>query len=255
MYRIAIVDDELIWLREMEKNIRSAMRELEIEDYELRTFQFPLDLSAELHINRHFDLIFLDISFAGGATTLEQTHPLREGLENGLAMASYIRRNYPETRVALVSSHREYVFDGYEVEASYFFVKPPDYNKLKTLLRKDYFKNFAPQKIHLRYTDGSNVFVSVRDIQGVEQYYSKTYVYIDNKRAQVSTSFKQLEEQLPSPPFSRVHQSYIVNFEHVVGMERYKAILNESLNFPISKKNYVAIRESFDHFMLSKVMP
>lgn len=89
----------------------------------------------------------------------------------------------------------------------------------------------------------------------MEQYYAKTQVYYCSRRVQVTNSFKSLEAELPTPPFIRCHQSYLVNLEHVLSLERYTIILSDHSEIPVSKKNFTQIRESYDRFMLSQFMP
>lgn len=213
MYRIAIVDDEVFWRDQLKKEIYSVMKELALGAYTLDEFTGPLALKAALGEGASYDLIFMDVNLDP-----DSSDDIRQSsIQDGLSLTSEIRRSHPRTRVALVSSHREFVFDGYEVEAVQFFVKPAKHEKLLKFIKKDFQKN--------------------------------------RERMQVTNSFRSLAEELPDPPFVRCHQSYIVNFEQVVAMERYRMIMEDKSEFPVSKKNYSEIRKNFDNYMLSKLLP
>lgn len=251
MYRIAIVDDEVFWRDQLKKEIYSVMKELALGAYTLDEFTGPLALKAALGEGASYDLIFMDVNLDP-----DSSDDIRQSsIQDGLSLTSEIRRSHPRTRVALVSSHREFVFDGYEVEAVQFFVKPAKHEKLLKFIKKDFQKNRAPKKIRIRLCEGGELYLPLSEVRGVEQYYAKTYVYRNRERMQVTNSFRSLAEELPDPPFVRCHQSYIVNFEQVVAMERYRMIMEDKSEFPVSKKNYSEIRKNFDDYMLSKLLP
>lgn len=265
MYRIAIIDDEIIWQNTLKDTLRHALDALEIEDYLLDVFSNPESFRRAVDPTKPYDLLFLDINFpsygpygvhSNAAAPAEPAATAEEEADaSGLSLAEELRRTYPHTRIALVSAHQEYVYEGYDVEAVYFFLKPAKLEKLISVIKKDYTRYQQPKKIHLRLSDGDNIFVLIKDIQAVEQYYAKTHVYFNNRRVQVTNSFKSLEDELPNPPFIRCHQSYLVNLEHVVSLERYTITLKDHSEYPVSKKNYSQIRETYDRFMLAQVLP
>ena len=78
----------------------------------------------------------------------------------------------------------------------------------------------------------------------------KDYVIIRNDETRVITlqTMKSLEEKLPSPPFRRVHRSYIVNLEKV------EAVEGNSLEVTVKgQKKLVAIGKSYREELLELI--
>lgn len=195
MYKIAIVDDQTYWLNDLKQAVESCLQQLGIQSYVIEVFKSPAEMRRALVPARPFDLVFLDINFPGepsfsdaasgrkrprgraaaalkaagrtagpadtaaGFSDGSDPKASDEADTSGLSLAAELRRNYPQTRLVLVSSHEEYVYEGYDVEALYFFVKPAKREKLLHVLKKDYERYQQPKKIQLRLSSGNDIYV------------------------------------------------------------------------------------------------
>lgn len=81
--------------------------------FRLRCFSVPVPDSYP------FDLIFLDIDLGG---------------MDGMALARKIRETDSEVPILFLTNHREYVFEGYEVQAFRYLLKPVTEDTLFPLL-------------------------------------------------------------------------------------------------------------------------
>ena len=55
----------------------------------------------------------------------------------------------------------------------------------------------------------------------------------------------ELENQLLEYDFVRVHQSFLVNMDYIVTMQRYQLELSNGKQIPIAKKRYSFVKERF----------
>ena len=62
-------------------------------------------------------------------------------------------------------------------------------------------------------------------------------IYTGNDKHVILVGLKNLEKQLPSPSFARVHKQYIINTNHIVTITTHEVRLNHNLTVPISAVN------------------
>lgn len=110
--RVLIVDDEPTILLTLSYALRS--REVEV------ITASRLEPAEEALSRQHFDLVIVDVRMSGVL-----------GVE-GLELLTYIKRNWPETEVIVMTAYgsEEMVKDTYERGAKYFFNKPVDIEDL-----------------------------------------------------------------------------------------------------------------------------
>ncbi|KMO53858.1 LytR family transcriptional regulator, partial [Lacticaseibacillus rhamnosus] len=114
---IAVIDDQAATREATVKLIRQLAQPSQ-----------PLQVAAYsnaeqfLFAEKPADLLLLDIKLGSGM--------------DGMALAKKIRQHDPETAIAFVSNYDEFVFDGYDVNAIDYILKPLTVAKLKHLIEK-----------------------------------------------------------------------------------------------------------------------
>lgn len=237
MYRIALVDDQLKWRESMAQEIRQSLAKLSIDDYDKNIFDNGSALLSELGRGEHYDIVFTDIY-------LKQ--------ENGLDLAKKIREASPQTRVALFSSTSDYVYEGYDVSAIYYFMKPVDSAKLTSVLGRDYYANHVRQSIRVIETSGDRTVLALRDIFYIEHYYGTTRLLTKDGTIETTQKLSDLMKKLPRSSFLHCQKSFIVNLAHVRSIDRYAFTLVNQTDVPISKLQYLKVRESYEQFLLAQ---
>lgn len=195
MLRIGICDDQT----SARDALRFQLEKLINEDSEQIVYEFSSGNSAAKWLRTHpgeIDLLFLDIEM--------------EGL-NGMETAKMIRTYDQELIIVFVTSYSDYVFDGYQVDALDYIMKPAELERLTNLLsrvRSLIFKQEAAvfvfkntegtfriplAKIHYFYSDKRKVFLVMED---------KEYDFYDK--------LNDIEPELDDE-FVRIHQRYLVN--------------------------------------------
>ncbi|MBC7417842.1 MAG: response regulator transcription factor [Pedobacter sp.] len=165
------------------------------------------------------DLIFLDIQM-----------PELSGIQ-------FLKISGDKCKVILTTAYTEYALAGFDLDAVDYLLKPISYERFYKAVTKaqvllESTKTLEPQlalanpqvanDFMFIKGDAKNRFIKVNytDVLYVEGM--RNYLSIFTKQQEriiVYQTLRALENQLPHPPFYRVHKSYIVSLEHVKMVE------------------------------------
>lgn len=188
-----------------------------------------------------YDAIFLDISMRG---------------QNGMELARQIREKEKDVILVFVTSDASYVFDGYEVGAYRYLMKPVDEKKLWEIL--DYArtqKEVEEENYILVKKDSQSVRVNLKDIIYIEAQKHYVNLCMENKESiNIKTAFTELlqETQEKSDTILLTHRSYAVNIEKVVRIGRTECVLSDSSVIPVSRSFYKEVNEAFIKYHLGR---
>jgi two-component system LytT family response regulator len=191
MIRCLVIDDEPLAQEIMENyiNRHPALQLAGKCSSAIEAFQL-------LH-NQPVDLMFLDIKMPG------------------ISGLDFIRSLKTPPAVIFTTAFSEYAVTGFELDAIDYLLKPITYERFEQSIRKG-MKNHPPEKEERKdYTyfkvSGRLIKVPHNDILYAQSV--KDYILLCTKTGNLLThmTMKYLSELLPSPPFSRIHRSYLVN--------------------------------------------
>jgi two-component system LytT family response regulator len=164
-----------------------------------------LDAMACLRRER-VDLLFLDVQL-----------PRLNGVEFARSLA------HPPG-IVFTTAYPEFAVASYELEAVDYLLKPIAYERfLKSVSR---FTRLAvaatPQPSHTYFkVDGKLVKLAHADIVYAQSMRDYLLLKTDAKSHLTHMTMKHLETLLPSPPFRRVHRSYLVNVDRVTAWSQH----------------------------------
>ena len=188
-----------------------------------------------------YDVIFLDISMRG---------------QNGMELARKIREKEKDVIRVFVTSDASYVFDGYEVGAYRYLMKPVDEKKLWEIL--DYArtqKEVEEENYILVKKDSQSVRINLKDIIYIEAQKHYVNLCMENKESiNIKTAFTELlqETQEKSGIVLATHRSYAVNIEKVVRIGRTECVLTDGSVVPVSRSFYKEVNEAFIKYHLGR---
>lgn len=224
MIRIAVVEDDKgyrdtlnDYLKQYEKESGNKIRTTFFEDGE----DIVEDYSGD------YDIILMDIEMQ---------------FMNGMTAAEKIRKMDEEVVIIFITNMPGYATSGYKVEALDYVLKPLSYFAFYQRIARAVsrmekrIKQYAmiPMKGGMRRMDISRIcYVEVLD-------HDLIYHTLDGN-LQTRGTLKEVEQSLPEERFFRISKGFLVNMEHVEGIQDNDAIVGGD-NIRISrtlKKNFL----------------
>lgn len=195
----------------------------------------PLDAITILNKSQ-VDLVFLDIEM-----------PNLTGIDLVKAV-----ENIPQ--FIFTTAYPQYALDGFNLNATDYLVKPiPFHRFLKAVSRaKEKYElekvssgratsykhqsNEVNSNFIFIKSEYDNIKINTEDIkylQGLKDYI-KIYIKDSNKTVLTLSSFKEIQDKLPSNQFLRVHRSFIVNISFIKSVQKTKIIIDD-IRIPIGE--------------------
>ena len=178
-----------------------------------------------------FDIIFLDVC-------------MRD--MNGMDLAHEIRKYDRNVQIVFVTGKPEYVFEGYEIGAVRFLIKPVDESKFAQAMDAcmEKIREHAEDYLAIRYL-GENIKLSRNDIIYIKVEGHYLQMQTVSKCYEWKASLKEMLTKLDSDRFVMANRSVVVNLEYVNKITREECILENGEAIPVSRGAYGALNEAF----------
>ena len=227
-FNIAICDDE----REQTEKISSVVKawsEKEGHRCELRTFSSSEEFLFEYESDSSYDILLLDVEM---------------GDISGISLAKKIRKENNRAEIIFITSHFEFVGEGYEVDALHYLVKPIPEAKLCEVLSKAAEKlSVEPPSIVIT-CDGETVKLYESEILYAESFLHYIAIHTKDKEYKIKESISLFEKKL-SEDFFRAHRSYLISLKHIVRISRTCVLLDDRTELPLARGKYNEINRAF----------
>ena len=239
MLLVAICDD----LQNDRVQIKNYIKEYCIkEDYDIGSIPFE---NGEALVKYYaagkasFDLIFLDIYMCG---------------ENGISIAKQIRKYDSDCKIIFMTTSAEHALKSFEVSPLNYLLKPISkmifdsaFEKaLKTIDKEK--RNILPVRL------GSNIrSIYYKDILYIESTAKILTIHtVKNNSLTFPSKLDDIEAQIRDTRFIRCHKSFLVNMNYILSVENNSFKLIDSIEIPITQRNYASIKDKFYYFILEK---
>ena len=232
MVKIGICDDET----EMRKPLRQILEQvlqLQGVEYLISESESGEELTAGISC-LDIDILFLDIEMRS---------------LDGIETAKLLRKKGMKSIIIFVTAYPDFVFQGYEVHAFHYILKPYRKEKIEEVLR---------QALHELDLSKEQYFVIEQKARVIRIPLSQTIAFQSDRRkveALLEEDFvafygriDEVCRELPSC-FIRIHNRYIVNLNYVTTLEKDRCILG-SRSFPVSRAFRQELETAFARAML-----
>ena len=217
--RCVAIDDDPLALA-LTKSYINAIENLSL----LQVFEDAI--AAVEYLSRNtVDLLFLDVDM-----------PEVSGIELYHSLAV-------KPMVIFTTAHKGFAFEGFELNAIDYLLKPIDLPRFKKAVQKAVdFHGYKTQKDtdspneHLFvYSEYKLIKVDVKEIVYLESMEDYVKIHLNNgKMVLTLTTLKKVIDKLPADKFRRIHRSYIVAIKAVQSVANRKAQLSTGTILPIS---------------------
>lgn len=232
VYRIGICDDEKNTCMEIEKMVCEYAKQnmMELETFLWHTGEQLCEVIGEMSL----DLLFLDIELV---TT------------SGIEVGRYIRNKLEnhEIAIAYISSKSSYAMELFKIRPIDFLIKPIKYEDVAEIITES-LKRYRRNKTIFEY--------HTKGVYGKVQYKDIICFSSDNKKINIVTPASvivfngRLRDILPQLPdnFIQIHQSYIINLDHMVSCTYDSVTMSGEVVLNISQPYRKEVRRQISEF-------
>ena len=197
MYHFIICDDE-----QAQQLTNKTLLEQWASDrgISVRTTCFPSAEAFLFHYedDKSCDVLLLDVEM---------------GVMDGVTLAKKVRQVNKEVQIIFITGYMDYIFDGYEVEALHYLLKPISSGDLFTVLDRAVSRLAENTKVLLVRHGDACVRIPLYEIRYLEVMGNYVTIYA-NGEYRMKATLSHFESELDDL-FLRIGRSYIVNLKCV----------------------------------------
>ena len=217
MFRIGICDDDL---QEAQK-IEEYIRHMPFHDLETEVFLSGEELLRHHLENKKYNIILLDIELPS---------------VNGIETAIKLRKTDLDMVLIFVTAHREYVYKTFEALPFRFLEKPVSYDMLVNSIGEA-IRYLEERRSYFFYKKGNRHYqIPARDILYFEALNRKIKIVSLDQTEICYGKIHTLTGQLNPDYFLRVHNSFIINMDHITSFSEKEVLLGNKYSIPVSLK-------------------
>lgn len=173
---------------------------------------------------------------ASGMEAVETLRPhvalldIHLGVADGLALA---RRLPVETKLIFTTAYAEHALDGFDLEAVDYLHKPFSFERFSTAIERARRRMPDASQSLIVKSEYKRVVVPIAELLYVEARDNYVCLFLmGGRRVMTLSSLSAMLRQLPSDAFVRIHRSFAVARQHVVGYTR-QAVFLRGVEAPI----------------------
>ena len=217
MIRVAIVEDEVVYARQLEQYLQRYEKERDL-NFHITTFESGLSIVRDYR--PEWDIIFLDIRMAQ---------------IDGMETAKRIRVQDSSVILIFITSMAQYAIRGYEVDAQDFILKPVNFSQLCVRLDKAVrLLNRDTRRYLILPFEDRKEKVAVEDILYIEVHNHNLEIVTPKRIYSLRASLQEMEAQLSDCHFSRCNHCYLVNLQNVSGFLKDSVLVGDQ-ELPVSR--------------------
>jgi two-component system LytT family response regulator len=226
---VVIIDDEIRAIETLSYYLKDFFTDFKV----LRTF-LNINDGLEFILKNNIDVLFLDINMPKG---------------NGIELLKQL--TFHDVKIIMVTAHSKYAIEAIKYGAFDYILKPielAELNRIHQKLFQNSTFNNKKTKINISISSTHYVFHTDEIIYVSSEGNYSTIHSTTHKELLISRNLKKLElEYFTKLPFFRIHQSFIVNINHIKGFTTNRIILNSNTEIPISsskQKSFFEVMEN-----------
>ena len=227
-YKIAVCDDDARQ-REYVQEIVDAWAKKNDHRTDVRQYAGTSPFLFDYAEEKDFDILLLDIE-------MPQI--------NGIELARTVRKDNGSVQIVFITGFADYIFEGYEVSALHYLMKPVRQDKLFEVLDRAAANLQKTERVILLPVDGETLRLPVSHIQYVEAFSHSVAIVTESETIQVKMSISEMEKML-GEGFVRCHRSYLVGLKYIARLSKTEVILDNGGTLPLSSGAASQVHKAF----------
>ena len=193
MIKIAIVEDEALYAQQLQ----GFLHQYEKENGELFDITVYTDGDQIVHkYQSQYDLILMDVEMK---------------FMDGMSAAEEIRKMDTEVVIIFITNMAQYAIRGYAVDALDYVLKPVSYFAFSQRLNRAIGR--------MKKREQKVIIVNIANIYYIESQGHTLILHTILGDYETSGTMKEMEEKLKGMNFCRGNKGYLINLQHVDGIQ------------------------------------
>jgi|LGOV01.1.fsa_nt_gb DNA-binding LytR/AlgR family response regulator len=235
MIRIAICDDEEIFVDEVYKMIRVYQDK---HDSDIIVDKYTDSLLFVENLSK-YEMVFLDVEMP---------------LMDGFSVARRLNKLNNSCYICFLTSKKELGYKGFEVSAKNYLIKPVGQIKINNELEKVFSYLDNKKKSYIGFNKDMNkpVQMKVSDIISIEANGRSCSVKTKSGYIEVKEKFKDILERIDYNVFFSPHRSYLINLWKVTNYSNTEINMIDESIVPMSRLRLTKFRDKYYEFIVQK---
>ena len=230
--KIAVCDDEEVQLKLIEKYCLEWSRASN-EPCSIDIFKSAEEFLFKYEDIKDYEVLFLDIQ-------------MKE--ISGMDLARILRKLGENMIIVFITGDKGYVFNGYEVQALDYIVKPVVKEKLFNVLSRARKITIKEEDYLFVSSDGVMHKIRQLDICSIESIGHDTILHMVDKDIPCKIGISSLGKEVEEKYFYRCHRSYLVNLSKINSISKKEVILEGNLSIPIARGKWEGLNKAYLNF-------
>lgn len=232
MLQLAVCDDERVFRSDLRKILGTELELCGI-DYHISEFTSGEELIAGLE-KADCQILFLDIEMKG---------------IDGVEAARRLRETKRQMEIVFVTSYADFVFQGYEVRALNYILKPYEPEKIAAVLHTALEAlDIEAEKYYVIDQRGGSIRVPLSSVKYFSSDRRTVHAVTTEQEYTFYEKLSDLETELPDT-FVRIHNRYLVHLKYLEAVRQNTAVVDGE-ELPVSRSCKSGLSIAFAKYML-----
>ena len=232
MLQLAVCDDEKVFRSDLRKILGTELELCGI-DYHISEFTSGEELIAGIE-KADCQILFLDIEMKG---------------IDGVEAARRLRETKRQMEIVFVTSYADFVFQGYEVRALNYILKPYEPEKIAAVLHTALEAlDIEAEKYYVIDQRGGSIRVPLSSVKYFSSDRRTVHAVTTEQEYTFYEKLSDLETELPDT-FVRIHNRYLVHLKYLEAVRQNTAVVDGE-ELPVSRSCKSGLSIAFAKYML-----
>lgn len=232
MLQLAVCDDERVFRSDLRKILGTELELCGI-DYHISEFTSGEELIAGME-KADCQILFLDIEMKG---------------IDGVEAARRLRETKRQMEIVFVTSYADFVFQGYEVRALNYILKPYEPEKIAAVLHTALEAlDIEAEKYYVIDQRGGSIRVPLSSVKYFSSDRRTVHAVTTEQEYTFYEKLSDLETELPDT-FVRIHNRYLVHLKYLEAVRQNTAVVDGE-ELPVSRSCKSGLSIAFAKYML-----
>lgn len=228
---VGVCEDDLIHSNILVNHIKDILILKEI-NFEIYTFKSGEEMLSN-YPNR-LDILFLDIQMKN---------------LTGMDTARKLREFDKKVEILFTTSVSDYVYEGYEVRAYRYLLKPINYETIDKHLSECIFNILEKEDNYLIINNKNNITkIMLDDIFYIETQGRELIIHKKESEYIVKMSMRKIERLLKGRKFFRCHNSFMINLNKVDSIDKSIVYICDN-EIPVSKHRIQSLKKELTNLL------